>query len=89
MYSIIFCYLYNLLQHLFLKIIIAEDDEPCAKTFLQEVTNLENDIATIRKIIEIVGTIIYEHQVRNNANCFLYLETCILTCKLFKDFKNI
>ncbi|KAG8183951.1 hypothetical protein JTE90_005182 [Oedothorax gibbosus] len=40
-----------------------DDDEPCARTFLKEVTNLENDIVMLRKILELVGTIIYEHQI--------------------------
>ncbi|GIY29149.1 rho guanine nucleotide exchange factor 17 [Caerostris extrusa] len=37
-------------------------DEPCVRTFLKEVSCLENDIAMLGKISEIIGTLNCEHQ---------------------------
>ncbi|GFU48949.1 rho guanine nucleotide exchange factor 17 [Nephila pilipes] len=45
------------------ELIKTDIDEPCVRTFLKEVTNLESDIATLSKICEIFGTLNCEHQM--------------------------
>lgn len=66
--------------------ILADVEEPCVRTFLKEVSCLENDIATLGKISDIIGSLSCEHQVKYS---FFYSRYLIVLLKVIGIFDSI
>lgn len=43
---------------------LSEIEEPCVLKFMKEISTLENDVSTLGKIIDLVGTLSFQNQVK-------------------------
>lgn len=67
-FFILFIYACKALQYVVLVYlpitILSEIEEPCVLKFMKEINTLENDVSTLGKVIDLVGTLSFQNQVK-------------------------